>query len=352
MSEGVMSSRAPEPVGAYPHAKRAGDLLFLSGVGPRRRGSKEIPGVTLDAHGTVVAKDIEMQCRSCFDNLRAVVEDAGANWLNVVDVTVFLTSMKEDFPTYNRVWSEYFGGPGKPSPARTTIEIGALPTPIAVEAKATVWSPRDAVLIDISPMVSSTLAVFPGDTAFSREVLMDMMKGDAITLSTIRSTVHLGAHADAPSHYLRDGRTIEQQPLDLYVGPCEVMRVTVGAKTERLVGVADLPAVPTQPRVLLVTGSHGDPDCWSGDFAGLDPDLVDYLHAQGVRLVGIDTPSVDRADSKTLSAHARFAANDMAIMEGLVLSGVADGLYELIAPPLRIAGADASPVRALLRRPY
>ena len=133
----IDSTRAPEPVGAFPHARRAGNLVFLSGIGPRVRGSKEIPGVTLDDRGEIVAYDIETQCRSCFDNVRTVVEDAGIPWTNVVDVLAFLTNMKDDFPTYNRVYAEYFAGEGNPNPARTTIEIGSLPTPIAVEVKVT-----------------------------------------------------------------------------------------------------------------------------------------------------------------------------------------------------------------------
>jgi 2-aminomuconate deaminase len=139
----LTSNRAPEPVGAYPHAKRVGDLLFLSGVGPRRRGSREIPGVTLDEHGHVVDYDIEAQCRSCFDNVRAVLEDTGSSWDRIVDVLVFLTDMQKDFPTFNRLYAEYFAGPGRPNPTRTTIEIGALPTPIAVELKvvATIATP-------------------------------------------------------------------------------------------------------------------------------------------------------------------------------------------------------------------
>ena len=132
---GMVSKRAPEPVGAYPHAKRVGDLLFLSGVGPRQRGSKAIPGVTLDKAGNIVAYDIETQCRSCFENVKAVLEDAGSRWENIVDVLVFLTNMKDDFATYNRIYAEYFAGPGKPNPTRTTIEINCLPTPIAVELK-------------------------------------------------------------------------------------------------------------------------------------------------------------------------------------------------------------------------
>ncbi|MFO0961382.1 MAG: RidA family protein [Phycisphaerales bacterium] len=138
MSDGIHSTRAPEPVGPYPHAKRAGNFLFLSGVGPRRRGSKEIPGVTLRADGTVESYDIEAQCRSCFENVRAVVEDAGARWEQVVDVTVYLTDIRRDFAAYNRVYAEHFAGPGNPNPTRTTLGITALPTPIAVEVKAIV----------------------------------------------------------------------------------------------------------------------------------------------------------------------------------------------------------------------
>ncbi len=130
----VHSQRAPEPVGLYPHARRVGNLLFLSGVGPRERGSKVIPGVTLDADGNVVAYDLEIQCRSVFQNVRTVLEDAGARWEDLVDVTVYLTNMKRDFPTYNRLWAEAFQGVAEP-PCRTTLEIGALPTPIAIELK-------------------------------------------------------------------------------------------------------------------------------------------------------------------------------------------------------------------------
>ncbi|HMN96818.1 MAG TPA: RidA family protein [Phycisphaerales bacterium] len=130
-----LSSRAPEPVGPYPHARRVGPLLFLSGVGPRRRGGGSIPGVTLAADGSVAAVDIEAQCRSCFENIRCILEDAGASWNDIVDVTSYLVNMKRDFATYNRVYAEWFAGDGKPNPTRTTVEIGALPTPIAVELK-------------------------------------------------------------------------------------------------------------------------------------------------------------------------------------------------------------------------
>jgi 2-aminomuconate deaminase len=135
MSKTFESSRAPEPVGAFPHAKRVGGLLFLSGIGPRARGSKEIPGVTLDSAGKIVRYDIEVQCRAVFENVRFVLEDAGATWQDIIDVTVFLTNMRKDFPIYNKLYAEFFAGPGKPNPTRTTIEVGALPTPIAIELK-------------------------------------------------------------------------------------------------------------------------------------------------------------------------------------------------------------------------
>lgn len=126
------SPRAPEPVGLYPHARRVGNLLFLSGVGPRERGTKVIPGVTLDEKGEVVSYDIEAQCRSVFQNVRYIVEDAGSAWEKIVDVTVYLTNMKDDFATYNRIYAEYFSDN---RPCRTTVEITSLPTPIAIELK-------------------------------------------------------------------------------------------------------------------------------------------------------------------------------------------------------------------------
>jgi 2-aminomuconate deaminase len=135
MSESFESRRAPEPVGAFPHAKRVGNLLFLSGIGPRARGRKEIPGVTLDSGGEVAGHDIEKQCHAVFENVRLVLEDAGATWNDIVDVTVFLTDMANDFPIYNRIYAEYFAGEGKPNPTRTTVEVTALPTPIAIELK-------------------------------------------------------------------------------------------------------------------------------------------------------------------------------------------------------------------------
>ena len=132
MSEFIHSSKAPEPVGLYPHARRVGNLLFLSGVGPRERGTKKIPGVELDEHGKIASYDIETQCRSVFQNIRYILEDSGSRWEDIVDVTVFLTNMKDDFPVYNRVYAEYFKDN---HPCRTTLEINCLPTPIAIELK-------------------------------------------------------------------------------------------------------------------------------------------------------------------------------------------------------------------------
>ncbi len=126
------SEKAPEPVGLYPHARRAGNLLFLSGVGPRKRGSKEIPGVVLDEVGNIIDYNIEEQCKSVFDNVRIILEDAGSNWDKLMDVTVFLTNMKADFKKYNAIYAEYFKDN---QPCRTTIEVNALPTPIAIELK-------------------------------------------------------------------------------------------------------------------------------------------------------------------------------------------------------------------------
>ncbi len=135
------SERAPEPVGLYPHARRVGSLLFLSGIGPRRRGTKDIPGVVLGPGGQVQSYDFEAQVHSVMENVRSVLEDAGARWEDLVDVTVFLTNMKDDFSTYNRLYAEYFKDSPEP-PCRTTVEISSLPTPIAIELKC-VAAPRD-----------------------------------------------------------------------------------------------------------------------------------------------------------------------------------------------------------------
>lgn len=128
----VNSSKAPEPVGLYPHARRVGNLLFLSGVGPREKGTKKIPGVELNEAGNIITYDIEAQCHGVFKNVRNILEEAGSGWDKLVDVTVFLTNMKADFATYNRIYAEYFKDN---QPCRTTVEVNSLPTPIAIELK-------------------------------------------------------------------------------------------------------------------------------------------------------------------------------------------------------------------------
>src|SRR6478736_1422490 len=132
MSDKFHSDKAPEPLGLYPHARKVGTLLFLSGVGPRKKGSKEIPGVTLDENRNIVAYNIEEQSHSVFENVKNILEASGSKWENLVDVTVFLTNMKQDFPIYNKIYAEYFK---TNQPCRTTVEVTALPSPIAIELK-------------------------------------------------------------------------------------------------------------------------------------------------------------------------------------------------------------------------
>jgi arylformamidase len=203
------------------------------------------------------------------------------------------------------------------------------------------------MIYDISPIISVQLAVWPGDTPPSREVLLDMANGDNLTLSTLRGTVHLGAHADAPSHYGANAPTIEHQPLDLYVGPCQVIHVP--AKMGTRIGVDVLPDMLEAPRLLLATGTYPDANRFNEDFAALEPALIEAISRQGVRLVGVDTPSVDLFSSKDLPAHEACLRSHVSILEGLRLANVPDGLYELIALPLKLEGFDASPVRAILR---
>lgn len=201
-------------------------------------------------------------------------------------------------------------------------------------------------LIDISPRIAYTLAVWPGDVPFRREVALDMQTGANLTLSAIHTTLHLGAHADAPCHYQKGGVGIAERSLDFYYGPCQV--IDVPAQRGARILPQHLRDDVTAPRVLLRTNTFPEPETFNDDFASLSPELVDGLHERGVILVGIDTPSIDPFADKVLTAHQAVARADMAILEGLTLQGVAPGLYTLIALPLKIAGADASPVRAAL----
>ncbi|HLT29026.1 MAG TPA: cyclase family protein [Myxococcaceae bacterium] len=203
---------------------------------------------------------------------------------------------------------------------------------------------------DISPPVSERAAVFPGDTPYRRESLMDWSGGHHLALGTVHTTLHVGAHADAPLHYHPEGAPIDAVDPRRYIGPCQVVFIQA-EPGERIVPshLGDTPI--TAPRVLFATGSFPDPDAWRDDFNALSPELIHHLADRGVRLVGIDTPSVDPADSKALESHQALHARGVAVLEGLVLSHVLPGNYFLVAPPLKLVGADASPVRAVLLPP-
>lgn len=203
-------------------------------------------------------------------------------------------------------------------------------------------------IIDISPLISEDMAVFPGDTPFQRKVALSFENGDHLALSSFESTVHLGAHTDAPNHYHPEGQDIGGRALERYLGPCQVITTTglppMGRITPDHLAQVEICA----PRILFRTLSFQDPNQWHNDFNALSPELIDWLADQGVTLVGIDTPSVDPAPAKVLTSHLAIYERDMAILEGIVLEHVKDGLYQLIALPLKIKGADASPVRAIL----
>ncbi len=214
-------------------------------------------------------------------------------------------------------------------------------------------SSHPGALIDLSPLVSGRLKVWPGDTPPSREVICDMHKGANITLSTLHATVHLGSHADGANHYGLDAPSIDRMPLERYIGPCQVLRVAAVRGTRitpaQVEGLDDI----RTPIVLLKSGTFPDPESWNEDFAALSIDLVDALASRGVTTIGVDTPSVDLFSSKDLEAHHAILRHGIAILEGLNLSAVEAGpqiIYELIAPPLRLEGFDGSPVRAVLRR--
>ena len=203
-------------------------------------------------------------------------------------------------------------------------------------------------LIDISPLISPDVAVWPGDVAFSRQVALDMNSGDNLTLSSITTTVHVGAHCDAPNHYAADGVGIAQRDLEPYYGPCQIITVAVGRGERILPDHIDIEI--EAPRVLFKTRTFPDPNDFNEDFASLSPEVVAFLFDRGVKLVGLDTPSVDLFADKLLLSHNAIAKRNMSILEGVVLDDVDDGVYTLIALPLKLADADASPVRAVLVR--
>ncbi len=201
-------------------------------------------------------------------------------------------------------------------------------------------------LIDISPLISESSAVFPGDTPFKRSISMDFSLGHHLGLSSIQTTVHIGAHTDAPNHYSEQGVGIAKRDLHFYIGHCQVIHVEIApGQRIRPSHIKEI----TSNRILFKTNSFPDPNNWNEDFNSLSAELIDFLKNKNVILVGIDTPSIDPANDKELESHKSIAANDMAILEGIVLEHVKPGHYELIALPLKLKDADASPVRAILR---
>ncbi|MCA1819898.1 MAG: cyclase family protein [Thermoplasmatota archaeon] len=200
-------------------------------------------------------------------------------------------------------------------------------------------------LIDISPIVNARIANWPGDVPYKMEKAADI-SADGIDIGSMHTSFHVGAHTDAHRHYAKDGPDAAGMPIGHYYGPCQV--VDVRAKNGKRFGMDDLATVPTAPRVLFKTGTFPDPYEWNDDFAAPSPGLIDELAAKGVVLVGFDTPSTDLFASKGLESHKRLFAHGIVNLEGLVLADVKPGHYTLIAFPLRLEGADASPVRAVL----
>ncbi len=202
-------------------------------------------------------------------------------------------------------------------------------------------------VIDISPKIQESSPVFPGDVQFSRNISLDFGAGDHLALSSLSMTAHIGSHADAPNHYHSQGDSIDQRSLHYYLGRCQV--IDLAHSQPRLITWSDIATLElTCPRVLFrtTTFAHGGP--WHSDFSAISPELIGKLAKTGVITIGIDTPSIDPAESKLLAAHQAIYANDLAILEGLNLDSVAAGTYQLIALPLKITGCDASPVRAVL----
>ena len=190
------------------------------------------------------------------------------------------------------------------------------------------------------------MAVFPGDTPFQEEFSMDFKAGHNLTVSSIKTTVHIGAHADAPSHYHPMGVSMDRRKLHYYLGKVQVIEVLTQKKHRIL--PKDFAVEIQAPRVLFKTNSYPDPNHWNSDFMSCSSELIQFLFSKNVILVGIDTPSVDLADDKNLESHNSIYKYDMAILEGIVLSEVPAGIYDLVALPLNIEGADATPVRAIL----
>lgn len=207
-------------------------------------------------------------------------------------------------------------------------------------------------MIDISPPVGPDAPVWPGDTAYAAEVHRPMADGSPVVVHRVTTTPHVGAHADAPAHFLADGATIEAVPLEAYVGPCQVVHCL--GPGGPVVTLADVRAAlhrapgPVAPRLLIRTYAEF-PTTWVDDFPGLAPEVLGWLAGEGGVLVGVDTASLDPMGSTAMAAHRAAAAYGIVILENLRLDDAPEGRYELIALPLRLVGLDASPVRAVLR---
>ncbi|MDR5809885.1 arylformamidase [Caballeronia sp. LZ019] len=203
-------------------------------------------------------------------------------------------------------------------------------------------------LFDISAPVAKGAPVWPGDTPVGIERVWRMEAGSPVNVARLTLSPHTGTHADAPLHYAADGAPIGEVALDTYIGACRVVHC-IGATPLVTPDMIAAYLDDTPPRVLLRTYDRAPLDAWDSAFCAVAPETIDLLAAKGVHLVGIDTPSLDPQESKTMDAHRRIRANRMAILEGLVLDAVAPGDYELIALPLKFTTLDASPVRAVLR---
>lgn len=207
------------------------------------------------------------------------------------------------------------------------------------------------MIYDISPPISALTKVWPGEPPVKQELLSNILDGNAVTVSALHTSVHVGAHADAPCHYLKNAASIGEVELEPYIGQCQV--IEINCQADKVITPAMLINLIHSERILLKTQSFNDYNQWVENYASLSPEFIDHMKQKSVRLIGIDTPSVDSFNSKSMDAHKRFFANKMSILEGLDLTKVPEGIYELIALPLKLMGFDASPVRAILREiPY
>lgn len=206
---------------------------------------------------------------------------------------------------------------------------------------------KEHKILDITPLVTIDFPLWPGSTSLKRTCVAEMEKGDIVTSSDMSATVHLGAHADAPSHYAKDGRTIDECSLNHYIGLCQVIHAKVNLK--EAITKKNINQKILAPRVLFVTSTFDYQKPFSEDFAAFDPEFFEFLAKNNVITIGIDGPSVDLYHAETLPCHKLAYQYDVALLENLNLDKVPEGLYELIALPLKIIGFDASPVRAILR---